>query len=121
MNPQSTPEPLKFDELLDRCMGEVEFAQKIVGDFLQSSEPLLRQIGQLIAESEVQEAARTVHRLKGTAATVAAGPFMESLRELEQLLRAEDTPDHALLREHLNGSCQRFLEIRQFVESRLLA
>jgi len=92
MNQPPAQQPLKFDELLTRCMGEVEFAQKIIRDFLDSSGPLLDEIGDSIAESSVQKAARTVHRLKGTAATVAAKPFLNSLVELETLLRSDEQP-----------------------------
>ncbi len=120
MNSPPPPEPLKFDELLTRCMGEVEFAQKILREFLDSSEPLLDQIGSSIEQDSVQEAARTVHRLKGTAATVAAKPFLHALVELEQLLRSEETPQTVALNEKLNRSCLRFEEVKQYAEDCLL-
>ena len=119
MNRQPIQEPLIFDELLARCMGETEFAQRIVKDFLESSRPLLDDIGNDIQHDSVQDAARTVHRLKGTAATVAARPFFESLLELENLLRTDEPQGISELTEKLAFSCQRFEEVRRFAETRL--
>lgn len=117
---ETTRTPLVYDELLARCMGEIEFAQRILNDFLKTSAPLLDEIRDSVSQTSFREASRRVHRLKGTAATVAAKPLMESLRELEQVLHADPEPATGELTDKLAASCRKFEEVQAYIQNRLL-
>jgi HPt (histidine-containing phosphotransfer) domain-containing protein len=121
MNTESPdPAPLKFDELLARCMGEIDFAHKILRDFINSSTPLFDEIKTCLTQSELPSMAQKVHRLKGTAATVAARPLLETLLELEQLLRQETQPDVGELNDAWELSVQRYSDVQCYIETQIL-
>lgn len=121
-DPQPKPEPLLFDELLSRCMGETDFAKHILKDFLTSCSPLLDEIMSEPAEVDRTQMAKKIHRLKGTAATVGAKPFKESLLELEAILK-ECEEDAARLPE-LSGALVKcsgaFETVQIYIENELL-
>ena len=87
MNPkQDELQPVTFDELVERCMGELTFAQKVLENFLETCEPQLDAIRQDIGSEAWDECAKKVHRLRGTAATIAARPLHRCLEELETVI-----------------------------------
>lgn len=121
MNKSVKRNPLDFDDLLNRCLGEVDFARRILSDFLKTTRPLLDEIGNALFDSAEEKAAFQVHRLKGTAGLVAANSLLDSLVELETLLRrTSDTTTHAQISGCLNQSYQRFDEVQKFAERNLL-
>lgn len=120
MNAYIKKAPLDFDDLLNRCLGEVDFARKILGDFLETTRPLLDEIGSALFNSAEEKAAFKVHRLKGTAGLVAANPLLDSLIELEVLLRRTSETTAAQISGCLTQSYQRFDEVQKFAERNLL-
>ena len=85
-------QPLTFDELLTRCMGQLDFAQKVLRDFIEQTGPQIDEISADLDNSLFDDAARKIHRLKGTAATLAAKPLFHSLVDIEELLKSTDDP-----------------------------
>ena len=61
--------------------------------------------------------AKKVHRLKGTAATVAARPLLDTLQELERLLRDADKPHSDNVDQLTEQAMQQFCQIREFANS----
>lgn len=120
MNLSANKKPLDFNELLNRCLGEVEFAQKILRDFLQTTRPLLDEIGNALMDYSENQAAFKVHRLKGTAGLVAANPLLETLVELENMLRRAAEIPQSQLSVCLDRSYRRFDEVQRFAEMHLL-
>ena len=120
MNTSVQRPPLDFDDLLNRCLGEVDFARRILSDFLKTTRPLLDEIGSALFNSAEEKAAFQVHRLKGTAGLVAANSLLDSLVELETLLRRTSDTTHAQISGCLTQSYQRFDEVQKFAERNLL-
>ena len=120
MNTSVQSPPLDFDDLLNRCLGEVDFARRILSDFLKTTRPLLDEIGSALFNSAEEKAAFHVHRLKGTAGLVAANSLLDSLVELEMLLRRTSDTTHAQISGCLTQSYQRFDEVQKFAERNLL-
>ena len=119
----SMPVPLTFDELLCRCMGELEFARKILRDFFENSEQVFDEIETSLEKTSLADACHHVHRLKGTAATLAAKPLFESLLTMEDLLKASETAspvDWDELARRLSDSRGRFNEVREYAHAELL-
>lgn len=122
MKSQTQPpvHPLTYSELLARCMGEADFAEKIIDDFLTSFQVLFADVETSIRENTLEELPAQIHRLKGTAATVAAKPLFQSLVEFESLLADTDNLVDRDLHASLAASRQCFEEVRQYAEVELL-
>lgn len=118
---QSTNDkPLTFDELLARCMGELEFARKLLRDFLRDSDPTLDEIEASINDGDHESAAKAAHRLKGTAALLAAKPLCESLRNIEKQLRGSESPGTEDAKELLNEARNQYELVKGYVNNQLL-
>ncbi len=88
--------PLVFDELLARCMGEIDFAHSLLENFLNSCDDQINEISNSVESGSQDDLARQAHRFKGTAATLAAGPLRDVLAEIELLARQHPEPDAEL-------------------------
>jgi PAS domain S-box-containing protein len=83
--PDNEPMPLDLNELLERCMGNVEFVQRMLGKFSQRIDGDLQRIDQSISAGNHAETARLAHAMKGSAANLSAGRLTALARELEAL------------------------------------
>ena len=120
MNQFDCDTPITVDELMSRCMGELDFARNILQSFVESCPEQLEQIRLGIENGDAASLARMVHRLKGTAATVAARPLRQSLEELESLIRNESGSDAKALQQQLDVAVSEFEKVGVFVQSDLL-
>lgn len=119
--PKSKTPPLIFNELLNRCLGETEFACRILRDFVETSITLLDEIKSSVVDLDPVELARKVHRLKGTAATVGAQPFKDSLVEFESILRGDHGHDETPgISDALKTCLEKFDSVQSFIENELL-
>lgn len=103
---------IAFDELLDRCLGNLAFAERILASFEQRVAPDLAEIEAALDADDHARAARLAHQLRGSAANASAGPIEALCGELEQFARREDlgAARRCLLR--LDDQWQRFREAR---------
>ncbi|MEM8670532.1 MAG: Hpt domain-containing protein [Planctomycetota bacterium] len=69
---ESNPFALNRDELTDRMMGSVDIAQRMLRQFLDSSQAELDVLESTIRIGDADAIASLVHRHKGTAKTLAA-------------------------------------------------
>ncbi|MGI9518005.1 MAG: Hpt domain-containing protein [Pirellulaceae bacterium] len=119
MKPPLDP-PITFDELLARCMGDLEFSHNILHGFVVSSREQLDEITNDIAAGvDRLSTAKKVHRLKGTAATVAARPLRATLEELETLLREAqcDSPGPTQIDELTERAQVQFRQVAEFAST----
>lgn len=111
MNPnEPTAAPVSLDELVDRCMGEIEFAQKVLENFIDSCDAQLDAIYEDLKADDRTGCAKKIHRLRGTAATIAAKPLKAYLEELESCVEHADTSLESRggpVLESVRSECQR--------------
>src|SRR6187551_2763501 len=84
--PAGEEQPLDMGELVERCLGSAELAQRLVTSFRQRM-------------SDALTAAKVAHQLKGSAANVSAAPLRRLLARIEQRARdnqIEETRDTLL-------------------------
>lgn len=81
------------DELLARCVGRVDLAQRVVDTFVQQLKVDVPRLVELVREGEVEEAARMAHRIKGSSANVAAESLRKCAELIEQLAKQGDLAD----------------------------
>jgi HPt (histidine-containing phosphotransfer) domain-containing protein len=80
--------PVVVDELLGRCLGDPEFAREMLDGFVKSCPGSIEEFGESIDAGASQDLARQIHRMKGTAATLAARPLHKLLEDMESLVLA---------------------------------
>jgi HPt (histidine-containing phosphotransfer) domain-containing protein len=73
------------DELLGRCMGRIDFMERVLNRFLDASDKELADIEQALESGDHTELARVAHRLSGSALNVSAKPLATKAKQLEQL------------------------------------
>ena len=79
--------PLVPDELVQRCMGNIDFASRILRKFADRFSEDLVDLEEGIAAKDCDGVARTAHRLKGTSANASAVHLRAIAEELEDLAR----------------------------------
>ncbi|MEE2692882.1 MAG: Hpt domain-containing protein [Pseudomonadota bacterium] len=69
----------------------VDGALEILAAFWRSTESLLEALRSQLAAAAADEASRTAHALKGSALNVGAVRFSNTVREIEECCRAQDS------------------------------
>ena len=102
---------LDVDALLDRCLGDLQLAQRVVNKFLGRVPEELSQIDESILAGDAEKTARLAHGLKGAAASLSADSLRQLATGLEDASRTEqlDAARDSLSR--LRNEWNRFLEI----------
>jgi CheY-like chemotaxis protein/HPt (histidine-containing phosphotransfer) domain-containing protein len=87
--PVSLP-PIDPAALLERCMGNVAFVEKILEKFREQSLQTIEQLVKDVASGNAEAASRVAHSLKGTAANLSAVPLQNAAARIERFARADD-------------------------------
>jgi Amt family ammonium transporter len=78
-------DPLDIPSLLDRCMGNVDFLNRLLEKFRNRVGSDVERLSQAVQAQNAQETAQVAHSLKGAAANVSAIALSRIALELEQL------------------------------------
>ncbi|MFV1966229.1 MAG: Hpt domain-containing protein [Pirellulaceae bacterium] len=105
---QSVTAPLDVDALVERCMGSLSFAEKILSRFESRCFDDLQALEQCQAQHDLAEIGNLAHRLKGSAACVSAPGIADTSEELEDLVQAERYEEIPACLERLRQEWQRF-------------
>ncbi|TWT77127.1 Hpt domain protein [Posidoniimonas polymericola] len=84
----SSPQPpaIDLDELLGRCLGNLELAESAVSAFLEEFPSNYQQLDAAASRFEPTTLAAVSHRMKGAARNIGATPLGDMLASLEQLV-----------------------------------
>jgi len=105
------PSVLHHEELLARCMGNVEFAERVLDRFQQSFGADLAELEKGLDSENAEQVSSVAHRLKGASANVSAPGLCQWASEIEQLGRAarlSEIPTHL---ERLRCEWSRFVGV----------
>ena len=94
---QASSPALDFEELVERCMGNLEFAERVLGRFQERFGEDLAALEAEVTEQRSEEIARLAHRIKGASANVAAPGLCTQASTVEELARASqvgEIPPH---------------------------
>lgn len=86
-SPSADDSVIDRKQLLERCLGNREFAERCLTRFSQRLEADFEQLQQSVKAGESQEVARIAHLIKGSAATVAATALSQQAGLLEDAMR----------------------------------
>lgn len=100
---------LNVDELFERCLGHLDFLERILTKFQQHFEEGLDLLEQSVEAQDVDEVVQVAHRLKGAAANVAATCLREKAAEIERLGRNGQLPEIPERVAGIRGEWHRFV------------
>ena len=106
-------EVLDRDELLQRCLGNFEFVERILDRFSEDFETKLDGIRELSKSREVYQLHQLAHQMKGTAANIAAHRIQACLCDLERSIDEETWDSLDLLIDSLECEFRGFQKVRQ--------
>ena len=82
-------QPLKHEELLARCLGNLEFAERVLSTLQQGFADDLSVLEQHCGLGDPDNMARLAHRMKGASANAAAPRLHAETARIEDLARTE--------------------------------
>ena len=88
----SAPDPessFNLAQLLERCMGDIEFRDRLLARFPEQAVSAMRRIAEALASGNAQQVTRAAHGLKGTAANLSASRVLGIASEIEVLGKAD--------------------------------
>ena len=100
------------DELVERMMGSIQMAERMLHKFLDSSRAECDALESIVRMGDKTELASLAHRHKGTARTMAAPRVARLARELEQRAHTDPTSELLELVDQLRSTHQ---EVRDAV------
>ena len=80
--------PIDFRQLLHRCRGNEGLAKRIVASFQQKIDEDIALLEGALGRKDADQLAAVAHRVKGTAANVAAEGIREAAEEIELIARS---------------------------------
>ena len=100
----------ELDELVDRCMGNLEFVERVLTKFQQRFGEQLEELEQALAQEDAERVVLVAHRLKGESASVAATALRDRAGEIEKLGRAGQVSNIPHCLERLRAEWAQFAE-----------
>ncbi len=89
ISPESIQGIINVDDLLARCLGNVDIAERILTKFQDRIGLDLEELERGVNQQNAGAIAQVAHRIKGASANVSAPLLYELASEIEQLGRAE--------------------------------
>ena len=89
--------PIDFDELVERCLGNLDFVDRILTRFQTLFDGEFKRLQDAYDAADSTEIARVAHLLKGSAASVSARTLQQVASRIENLGRnaqLDDIPRH---------------------------
>jgi HPt (histidine-containing phosphotransfer) domain-containing protein len=82
--------PLDRRQLINRCLGRIELAERLIASFQTRFPNETAQIERALADGDEANLVRLIHQLKGAAANVSAPTLHALLSKMEQSARSGD-------------------------------
>jgi HPt (histidine-containing phosphotransfer) domain-containing protein len=101
--------PLDMEQLVRRCMGRIELAERLLKSFESRFPEELTQIEVCLEENDSTALSRLVHQLKGAAANISAPDLHAILTRMEHAVRSEQPEAARTCVEEVHEAWDRFL------------
>ncbi len=87
------PGVLDIDDLLGRCLGNLQFAEHVLTMFQTRCDEDLAELEQAATSGDADQVARLAHRLKGASANAAAPRLRAQAEQIEMAAREQNLAD----------------------------
>ncbi len=84
---------LDVEDLLTRCLGNAEFAERVLAKFQERSEQDLIELEEAITTGDTTKVGNLAHRLKGASANVSALGLQMLAAKMEQDIHQDSTEE----------------------------
>jgi HPt (histidine-containing phosphotransfer) domain-containing protein len=102
---------LDVEDLLARCLGNLEFAQRILGKFQERCDEDLEALEKAVFARDIDSVARLAHRMKGASANASALGLQKHASEIERAARHQALEEVPASLESLKREWVRFSEV----------
>ncbi len=82
--------PFNLDELLARCVGRLDLAQRVLDKFMLHFGQDMDRLEQNLELGDTEELIRIAHCMKGASASVAASGLLAQVTDIEDLARRNE-------------------------------
>ncbi len=113
--PQVDRHTLALDELMERCLGNLNFAQRVVSVFEEHFGRDLAALEAGLASDDMDEVARIAHRMKGSSANAAAPQLCRDMASIEELAQHHRSAEMARCILKLREDWSQFRETAQHI------
>ncbi len=110
------PLPLNIKELERRCMGQLDFAQRLLASFEARFPNEWAEIAECLAAENVDRLGQVVHQLKGTTANVCAHAMNSVLRQMEDSVKCRQLDRARQLLGDLQAEWEQFQVFKKTIE-----
>jgi HPt (histidine-containing phosphotransfer) domain-containing protein len=89
--------PVDIDDLLGRCLGRIELAERILRTFQTSLDSDLKKLEAAVSAFDATEIAHLAHRIKGASLAVSAHKLTECAKSIElsaSARRLDEIPEY---------------------------
>jgi HPt (histidine-containing phosphotransfer) domain-containing protein len=107
--------PLDLEELKRRCMGRMDFAQRLLQSFEKRFPDELQEIANCLELEDSSRLARLVHQLRGTTANICAPALTQIMQQIEQLIETRRVTEIPHWLDLADRQWQRFLEYKRSI------
>lgn len=119
--PESMPgveKPLDLEQLVRRCLGRIDLAERLLKSFESRFPEDLSRIEECLHEPDSPDLPRLVHQLKGAAANVSAPALHAIMTRMEDAVRAEQREEAGQCLEEVHQAWDRYLEFKSATQPR---
>jgi len=106
----SGSEVVNYQELVQRCLGNLALAERLLAKFQDRFEADLKELEKLVLARRGGEVAQVAHRMKGAAASMSASRLRELAARIEALGRADHNEDAISCLEQLRREWNEYRE-----------
>lgn len=99
---------LSLTEVVERCLGNVTLANRLVGRFRDRLQPTMDELQRLADGEEFEALAKAAHRFKGEAGNVGARRLAQCAEQVEAAARMENSAAACFSVEKLADAGERF-------------
>lgn len=101
---------LDMQQLLERCMGSQELADRCLLRFAQKLRAEVESVQQGVTNENLEELVQLAHRLKGSAATVSAVGLAKAAAAMEDYARGKTPAEPTVLFGEFQREVERFFD-----------
>ncbi len=107
---RATPQPIDFEELVERCLGNLDFVDRVLTRFQTQFDGDFKRLQDACQAADSSEVARVAHLLKGSAASVSARTLQQVAGRIERLGRTAQLDDISGHLDTLENEWSRFVD-----------
>lgn len=114
MDRESSSQPASVvdrQELLTRCLGDLEFAERVLAKFQSRFDADLEELDRAVEASDLEHITQVAHRIKGASANVAAHGLRQQAASIEELARRQALPEIPAHLRDLHSEWSRFADL----------